>query len=757
MKKPQTVLLAVFAAGASAFADVTETKAYVDGTTLMLDAKSGDTLESSCDLTGLTKIQKNGLGAAKLTSSASSAIANSVESGKETWSGNIDFSSGSATFTAKAGTELELSGTVNTHDVSGQASGPYVLLQGDGTIRYTGSSWKNDLTKGTTSEALDIRPAHFIFEGAGTHMMGRVGCQSPDIIFRNFGRINSKASGPKSSIWYVEKSDYTTPAHVVVTNGVIDKGTMNILIGASGKNHTGIVLAQKDAAITGVVTVASQGMGVVSVEGGEVMSAGGGIGTSSSGRGYLSVSGGSFRFSGKPVVGKSGRAVIEQTGGLIEETQDWNWLSAGLGDVDVVVSGGTMRPVRAAGCGLQFPDEANRTASADGAFPRQHASFVVSGSGVVDLSNGAFKNGATNGTLIVSLRDGGTLKTRRLTRQFSAAQSKDAKFYVGYDGGVLYTAFNGDFEAGPNGMPLANEVTIYEGGLTVDTSEMVLESAGGSYEVRMTTPFVAPRGKSIKSITLPSSVLNQLYYVPPRVHITGAGVGAAAFVTIDPTSHKPTGVVITNPGTGYDANTTVTVDSWDLASEIACACELEERRSGGLVKRGANTLYLKAVSSFTGGITLEGGSLNVYWDVKAIADGNSLVFKSGKLSLGNQSLVVNRLGGYGQLESGSSAATLSVTGGVDVAVADLVAGRYLELQNQCSPVFGETAALCLTGNLDDLPSGQDFTIMKITGAKTFSGLPKLDASLEGKLKLKLSADGKTISCRRLAGLVITVL
>lgn len=747
------VLLAMLCQAVVAMADVSETKAYVSGTTVKLDVKSGETLTSDLPLTGMTDVEKNGKGTATFTSDAEDAVKTTVryDGGKLVWSGNVSVSAGTTMeFNTQSLGELELSGTIHTYDTEGQATGPYVNFTGGGTARYTGSGWDTDLSHGSDSRGLGIDCGSFVFEGFGSHCLARVGLSSTSIAFRNFGRIESKKSGVKSgNIWFLESDSLDAPANLVVTNGVIDKGSYELRIAGSSNTKAGLMQVQAESVVTSAVTIANLGCGAVVVDGGEVMSIGGGIVTSGNdtGRGYLRIKSGEFRMCSNPSLGVSGRAVVEQDGGLFENIDSLTRF--GLGDIDCRITGGTFRPSNSS---FWFPYEEARVAKS-----RQHAVMSVSKSGVVDVNAGSFQFGATNGTVIVALNDGGTLRCRRLSSRFSrgaGSTGASAHWYVGADGGRLSILQNGNFNASSNGIWVPDELTVYEGGLILDSSDMSLKSGSGTsaYESNIDMAFKAPRGKSLKTVTLPNEVLDKRYYVPPRIYVEGAGVGAAAYVEIDEVTHKPLGVVVTNPGVGYDDETVVTVDSADLSTTYACQFELEERNSGGLTKAGANTVVLRSAgSTFLGGVVLEGGVLQMD-AAGAIPPGNSLALKSGTLELEGYPLTVNKLSGYGKIQAWSSTGIVTITGGVDVAVADLNQGRTIDFHNRCTPVF-QNVNLNIDGNIGRLPTDQWIPVMRVTGGnKTFGEtLPTLSVQSAKRLKMKLSSDKTELSVRRTDG------
>jgi len=300
------------------------------------------------------------------------------------------------------------------------------------------------------------------------------------------------------------------------------------------------------------------------------------------------------------------------------------------------------------------------------------------------------------------LSKGGIFKTNRMYMQ-DRDKRPNVRWDFGFDGGVLKPALGWVFFTISNDTKSPHAVTVYPGGAIFDTSECQHEydkKTGQDYgsDCHFGAPLRAPTGKSVKAISLPTDAefVSTRYNVPPKVQINGTGHAATAIADLDDVTGVVKGIIVTCPGYGYDDSTTVTIDSWNSRTQYACSVQLEEMKDGGLVKRGANGLVLyNTGSTFTGDITIEGGFLQQHVS-GVIPAGRTVHLASGRLDLNNYALSVNRLTGYGTVDS-PNAATLTVTGGVDVAAADMLAGRQVVFTNSARVAFNAGVQVRIDG------------------------------------------------------------
>ena len=185
--------------------------------------------------------------------------------------------------------------------------------------------------------------------------------------------------------------------------------------------------------------------------------------------------------------------------------------------------------------------------------------------------------------------------------------------------------------------------------------------------MKVNAPIVAPTGKTIKSITLPTDemFLDVQYIGPARIEIVdGTGVGATAYAPFDHTEKKLRGdVVVTSRGTGYSDATVVRVWSMDGDASWECKYELEDAVSGGVEKRGPGVLKFTCENTYSGKTSVKEGSLDVTNDGVIPADYPLEVASGAALNL-SKPLSVSTLEGAG-----------SVKGDVTVKEAFLVASE----------------------------------------------------------------------------------
>ena len=146
----------------------------------------------------------------------------------------------------------------------------------------------------------------------------------------------------------------------------------------------------------------------------------------------------------------------------------------------------------------------------------------------------------------------------------------------------------------------------------------------------------------------------------------GGGAGATARATFDAASGLVTGIVITNPGTGYTGTPTVTLMGGGATSAATVGTVSTAANSGGgLTKTGAGTLTLNGSNSYSGGTTVSAGTLQV-GNVNAMGTG-ALTVNGGTLDLHNFSPSVGALSGAGgditTNASGTSTLTTTVASG----------------------------------------------------------------------------------------------
>ncbi|MFO7936860.1 MAG: hypothetical protein R6V06_04550 [Kiritimatiellia bacterium] len=189
-----------------------------------------------------------------------------------------------------------------------------------------------------------------------------------------------------------------------------------------------------------------------------------------------------------------------------------------------------------------------------------------------------------NGTAVVNLNRGGTLKTHEIKHGHSGGLSR-----LNADGGVLdlvqsyeNTALFSDI----------SETTIYEGGLEIRHS-----GVAGS---RIPGELKNPEGHGISTLTLVNG--GSGYLAPPRVIISGgSGSNATAVAFIDHVTGMVTGLVVTCRGQGYAPYDVVTASfSGGGGSGGSASAVLTENVSGPLVLSGYQRLVMYSQPFFDG-------------------------------------------------------------------------------------------------------------------------------------------------------------
>ena len=359
--------------------------------------------------------------------------------------------------------------------------------------------------------------------------------------------------------------------------------------------------------------------------------------------------------------------------------------------------------------------------------------YNLSGTSVMNLAGGTINNtgrsltfGANNNgtpTGIFNL-GGGTIITNSVT----VGNTVNATF--NFNGGTLRAA-----SSPTTFMPLSDRLAVYvngafgtfDGGAIIDTNGQAVTIASN---------LLSPEGSNgVSGLSLASA--GSGYIGAPYVEIVRApgdttGFGATGYATIDtdpssPTYGQVTSVVLTNPGTNYTAPPTVNLVGGlgpnGAAASITVA-GLMENTSGGLTKIGAGTLTLTGANTYSGGTTVQAGTLTV-------GIGGTLGSTTGALAVNNPNTgagtaVILNLATAVNTTVGSLSGTIATpSSGTNSATINTQAGRQFAVNQTVDGTYA--GVIAGSGHLT-LGSLSTHTLT-LTGTNTYTGTTTISAGL----------------------------
>ncbi|RBP38153.1 putative secreted protein with PEP-CTERM sorting signal [Roseimicrobium gellanilyticum] len=378
------------------------------------------------------------------------------------------------------------------------------------------------------------------------------------------------------------------------------------------------------------------------------------------------------------------RAILNQSGGNILLNSNRMTIGAGgSGSIGVYNASGTGTFTATSGSGGMHVGE--------------------NGLGTLNVSGSASVNLATNGLTLGQLASGngtvnllgGTITTNRVNKGAGTGT-------FNFNGGTLKAnATNATFMTG-----LTNAY-VHAGGAKIDS--------GGS-DITVSQALQAPSGSGVSSIAVIDG--GSGYVDTPVVVLSGgSGSGATAIATV--VNGVVTGFVITNPGTGYADGDVLTVTlhgGGATTAAMAGTISLAANTSGGLTKVGAGVLTFSGTSTYTGGTTVNEGTLALGHVTDTLVDSGAVTVNGGTLDVGVNSDTVGTV----MLMSG----TITGTTGV------LTGSSYAVQSGTVSGTLGGSGALTKT------TSGT----VAITSANTYAGGTSVNA---GTLRANNTAGSAT--------------
>lgn len=384
-------------------------------------------------------------------------------------------------------------------------------------------------------------------------------------------------------------------------------------------------------------------------------------------------------------------------------------------------------------------------------------SFAVTGSNTLFETDAFYWGSASAATkAVIALNDGATFKANRFKTPASRPTS-DVTLCL--NGGImcptLAYGWNGENPWGGDGnfrKTVPEHVVVFAGGVTFDSSA---ESLAANTEV----PFAlkAPEGQGIKSISFPTdSGFSAAAYkgpVPVRIEGPSGSYGAAAYADYDFKNKQLSKIIVTSSGCNYDSTTKIYLQNPTRSAQFLCPTfELTGTQvGGGLTHRGSHGIKIWGECSYTGGTTVESGTLTMNYGVPN--DAPLKVLKGATLDSSGRQIRVTRLSGQGTV----LASGVTVTESLDIDATAFAAGATPLSANA---TFAEGAKVNLTLDAQQMAGLNDLGLVEVLKSSAVIGVtpPQLlvNGQKDDRWCLRLSADKKTLKAGPRRGLFLVV-